>query len=101
MRKYRKYMVGGFLAFTLLLTQGAPLFAQGTPQDDKLYDKVRMKLAEDRDVNGGGIEVSVHNGVVTLKGKVLREKQRTRAATVAKKVKGVVSVDNQLVTETK
>ena len=72
------------------------LLAQGNPEDDRLYNKVRMKLAENQEVNGGGIDVTVHDGNVTLKGKVLKEKQRTKAASVAKKVKGVKTVDNQL-----
>ena len=72
------------------------LLAQGTPQDDRLVDQVRLKLAGDRDVNGGGIEVKVKNGVVTLEGTVHREKQKQRAEHVAKKVKGVTSVVNNL-----
>ncbi len=79
---------------------GALLFAQGNPADDKIYDHVRMKLAENVDVNGGGIDVEVHDGNVILKGKVLRERQKTKAESVAKKVKGVKSVVNQLVVET-
>jgi osmotically-inducible protein OsmY len=75
------------------------LRAQGTPADDQLYDKVRMKLAADRDVNGGAIEVIVKNGVVTLQGKVHKDKQKQRAEHVAKKVKGVTSVVNNLKVE--
>jgi hyperosmotically inducible periplasmic protein len=76
-------------------------FAQAHSNDDKLYDKVRMKLAENQDVNGGGIDVTVKEGVVTLKGRVMKEKQKIKAGQVARKVKGVKSVDNQLVVETK
>lgn len=82
------------IAVALLFTLA--LFAQGNPEDDKLYNKVRMKLAESPEVNGGAIDVAVQGGNVTLKGRVLKEKQRTKAAQVAKKVKGVKSVDNQL-----
>jgi hyperosmotically inducible periplasmic protein len=88
----RHILVGGLLGAGLL-------FAQGNPNDDKLYDKVRMKLAENADVNGGGIEVIVHDGAVTLKGKVLHERQKAKAEKVAKKVKGVKSVSNQLTVE--
>ncbi len=76
------------------------LLGQGNPKDDKIYDQVRMKLAESADVNGGGIEVIVKDGAVTLKGKVLRERQKEKATHVAHKVKGVKSVDNQIVVET-
>jgi hyperosmotically inducible protein len=78
---------------------GALLFAQGNAKDDKLYDQIRMKLAENAEVNGGAIEVEVHDGVVVLKGKVLRERQKAKAEQVAHKVKGVKSVTNQLVVE--
>ncbi len=72
------------------------LLAQGTPADDKIYDAVRTKLANDPDVRGAGIDVTVKAGAVTLKGKVHDEKGKEKATKVAKSVKGVVSVDNQL-----
>ena len=43
-----------------------------------------------------GIDVSVMKGVVTLKGRAPNEKAKAKATALAKKVKGVVSVDNQL-----
>jgi osmotically-inducible protein OsmY len=42
-------------------------------------------------------EVSVHEGAVTLKGKVRTDKQKSKAEKLAKKVKGVTSVNNRLV----
>ena len=57
---------------------------------------MRRKLANDPDVRGGAFDVSVKDGVVTLKGKVEKEKYRQRAEKVAKKVKGVKQVVNQL-----
>jgi osmotically-inducible protein OsmY len=38
--------------------------------DDRIYDEVRRRLANDRDVKGAGFDVMVVNGVVTLKGRV-------------------------------
>jgi hyperosmotically inducible protein len=70
---------------------------QGNPADDRLYDQVRLKLAGDRDIGSNAIEVEVHDGVVTLKGKVAKAKQKTKAEHVARKVKGVKNVVNQLV----
>jgi osmotically-inducible protein OsmY len=73
------------------------LFAQtATKNDDRIYDQVRQKLALDRDVRGGAIEVDVKDGVVTLRGAVREDKQKTKAEKVAKKVKGVNRVVNQL-----
>lgn len=84
------------LALLLLI---APVLAQKQQPitDDRIYDLVLMKLAGDPDVRGGGIQVEVHQGAVTLKGKVEKEKQKSRAERLAKKVKGVTSVNNQLV----
>ena len=87
--------------FVLALFMGAVL--QARPQkrvsDDQLYDQVRQRLAADRDVKGGAIEVEVHEGVVTLRGKVRQEKQKTKAERITRKVKGVVKVVNELKVE--
>jgi osmotically-inducible protein OsmY len=80
----------------LILGSAPAAFAQGNPTDDRIYDEVRRILANDVDVKGAGFDVDVKGGVVTLKGRVHTEKGRTKATTLTKKVKGVVSVDNQL-----
>ena len=72
------------------------LAAQGNANDDRIYDEVRRRLANDAEVKGAGFEVAVVAGKVTLKGRVPSEKAKNKAATLCKKVKGVVSVDNQL-----
>jgi osmotically-inducible protein OsmY len=72
------------------------LTGQGNPKDDRIYDQVRLKLASDSTVKGGGIEVVVKEGVVTLRGKVQQQKQKQKAERLAKKVKGVSSVVNEL-----
>jgi hyperosmotically inducible protein len=64
--------------------------------DDALYDQVRLKLANDPDVGGRDIEVKVTEGVVQLNGSVKKEKAKAKAEKIAKKVKGVKSVVNQL-----
>jgi osmotically-inducible protein OsmY len=80
----------------LLISALSPAFAQKPSRDDQIYDQVRRKLAADRDVKGGGIEVEVKDGVVTLRGKVREERQKTKAEHLAKKVKGVKRVINGL-----
>ena len=78
------------------------LFAQGTPEKDRIYDQVRIKIANDRDVGGNAVDLVVDdNGQVTLKGKVAKESQKVKAEKIAKKVKGVKSVVNQLVVESR
>ena len=84
------------LGLVLLLT---PLLAQKQKQitDDTVRDQVMVKLANDPDVGGMAIDVDVKQGIATLKGKVRSDKQKTKAEKLAKKVKGVTGVANQLV----
>ena len=84
------------LSLVLVLALVIPLFAQGTPSDDKIYDAVRSRLANDVDVKGGGLDVAVKDGAVTLNGTVHDQKAKDKAEKITKKVKGVVSVTNQL-----
>jgi osmotically-inducible protein OsmY len=86
------------VAMVLILSflLGGLVFAQGNKDDDRIYDQVRLRLASNPDVKGGAIEVKVDDGVVTLIGKVRTEKARTKAESLAGKVKGVKKVINQL-----
>lgn len=70
--------------------------AKPPTRDDRIVDQVRMRLAVDQDVKGGAIDVSAKEGVVVLKGRVDTEKGKSRATKLAKKVKGVKDVDNEL-----
>jgi hyperosmotically inducible protein len=72
------------------------LSGDAPPDDNFIYDSVREKLASDAVVKGGAIDVDVKAGVVTLKGKVQDQKQKTRAESLARKVKGVKSVINNI-----
>ena len=84
--------------FALLLAFVTAMPAADKPPTDDNYisDSVREKLASDQVVKGGAIEVDVKNGVVTLRGKVQEPKQKSKAETLAKKVKGVKSVVNDI-----
>ncbi len=64
--------------------------------DDSVRDQVMMRLAGDSEVKGGGIDVTVTNGAVTLKGIVDTDKAKSKAEKLAKHVKGVKSVSNEL-----
>ena len=65
--------------------------------DDRISDQVRMRLATDPDVKGGALDVTVADGVVTIKGRVDTDKGKLKAEKLAKKVKGVKQVENDLV----
>jgi len=87
------------IALLLSVTLAVPmLVAQQKPavSDDTISDYVRQRLASDADVRGAALDVTVKEGVVTIKGRVHTEKGRKKATELTKKVKGVVSVDNQL-----
>ena len=87
------------LILALLSACCTPLVARDKRSDDLIYDEIRRKLANDMTAKGGGLEVEVHDGVVTLRGKVKSEKQKDRAESITKKVKGVTKVINELVVE--
>ena len=81
-----------FLIFTAI----QPALPQGTPADDKIYDAVRRKLADDAEVRGAAIDVIVKQGAVVITGRVRDEKARQKAPRLVKKVKGVTTVENKL-----
>lgn len=85
-----------FLAAGLLLAATFASAQKGINPDDRIYDQVREKLTVDPDVKGGALDVTVHDGVVTLKGRVDTDKGKSKATHLAKKVKGVKQVDNEL-----
>lgn len=64
--------------------------------DDFISDTIREKLSGDVVVKGARIDVDVKGGVVTLTGQVATEKQKNKAESLAKKVKGVKSVVNKV-----
>ncbi len=76
-----------------------PLLAEkdkGPVTDDMIVDQVRVKLADDSEVGGQPIQVDAHAGTVVLTGKVTNDKFKIKAEKLAKKVKGVVGVENKL-----
>jgi hyperosmotically inducible protein len=71
-------------------------FAKDAVSDDMIYNNVRIKLAGDQVVKGGALMVDVKDGLVTLSGSVEEPKQKDRAAKLAKSIKGVKQVVNNL-----
>ena len=95
-------MLPRLIALLLLVTPTVPMLvaqqksAVSAVSDDAISDNVRQRLASDADVRGAALDVTVKDGVVTIKGRVHTEKGRKKATEITKKVKGVVNVDNQL-----
>src|SRR3954453_8498697 len=80
----------------LVLVAGVCLAADKPINDDSISDYVRLRLAGDPDVKGGALSVDVKNGVVTLGGTVETQHQKDKASKLAKKVRGVKQVVNNI-----
>ena len=88
-------LIGSLLALSAVFC----LQADQPKSDDVIVDQVRIKLTSDPIVKGGTIEVNSQQGIVTLTGAVGTKRQKDRAASIAKKVKGVKQVQNNLVVQ--
>ncbi len=90
-----------YLFITLILGSASSAFADrsaGVAIDDAaITTKVKYELAEDVKFSTlKTVQVDTHRGEVTLTGKVHTQEQKEHAGLVAKKVNGVVRVNNQL-----
>lgn len=65
--------------------------------DARITATVKMGLAADKDLSAGTIEVDTQDGLVTLKGPAPTMTAKARAGEIARNVRDVRSVDNQLV----
>jgi hyperosmotically inducible periplasmic protein len=84
-------------ALVIFLFGAAICLAADKPvTDDVIHDNVLIKLANDQIVKGGALSADVKNGVVTLTGQVENVKQKDRATKLAKQVKGVKQVINNI-----
>ena len=88
--KFLASLIAVFLLVSVILAADKPI------SDDTIYDKVRISLASDIDVKGGNLKVDVKDGVVTLSGPVESQGVKDKAGRIAKKVKGVKKVVNNL-----
>lgn len=65
-------------------------------RDDRIHDDLCARLTDDSHVDATDLEVIVHDGVVTLAGRVPDRAQRERAYEIAARVRGVVDVIRRL-----
>ncbi|MET0331092.1 MAG: BON domain-containing protein [Dyella sp.] len=96
-------LIAAFAALPMVAATAAETGAQAMTSDnqtvpDKAADtwittKVKSEFATDSHVKGSDISVTTADGVVNLSGTVPTAKEKTHAQNVAKKVKGVKSVD--------
>ena len=85
----------------MVFVAGACLAADKKQSDDLISDHVRLRLSGDPEVKGGALDAICKDGVVTITGTVDTNRQKEKAAKIAKKVKGVKSVVNNLVVKEK
>ena len=100
MNRIGSFLLAAFLVLPIFAAQQPPAQTPAPVKhtdDDRIYDEVRRKLANDVDVKGAGIDVAVKSGAVTLSGKVHTEHGKEKAEKLTKKTKGVTSVINNLV----
>ena len=87
----------GALLLLVALFTGVVAGADKFPlTDNLLYDRVKRRLANDRELKTTALEIEVKDKVVTLQGMVESEKHRLRAETVVRKTEGVKKVVNEL-----
>lgn len=80
---------------------GVCLAADKKPSDDLISDHVRLRLSGDPEVKGGALDAACKDGVVTITGAVDTMRQKEKATKLAKKVKGVKQVVNNLTVKEK
>ncbi|HKV15720.1 MAG TPA: BON domain-containing protein [Reyranella sp.] len=64
--------------------------------DSTITNSIRAKFVEDPVVHFGDVGVTTLNGNVRLTGRVNSERERQQAAQIARNVKGVRSVSNEI-----
>jgi osmotically-inducible protein OsmY len=86
------------LALVASFLMSAVAFAKDPPvvNDDTISDQVRIAFASDKVVGVLPFNVAVKGGVVTLTGTADTNNQRSRAEKLARKVKGVKQVINNI-----
>ena len=77
-------------------TQSMGATAGDKVDDATITTKVNAALAKDKDLSAIKIDVDTQNGVVTLSGPAPTATAKQRASEIARTVKGVSSVNNQL-----
>lgn len=78
-------------------SQPAPAAAPTAPSSTELEIDVNSKLLDDQDLRSSSIDVKVSGGTAILSGRVPNQELKTRAEKLARTVKGIRSVINNIV----
>ncbi len=100
MNKIRNAAVAATIAMTIALTGCNVFRGQSTAgqyvDDVAITTKVKAELIDSKKVDGLDVNVDSKNGYVTLTGWASSATERTKAGQLARDVKGVKDVDNEL-----
>jgi hyperosmotically inducible periplasmic protein len=100
MNKIRNAAVAATIAMTIALSGCNVFRGQSTTgqyvDDVAITTKVKAELLDSKKVDGLEVNVDSKNGYVTLTGYASSAEERTRAGQLARDVKGVKGVDNDL-----
>lgn len=97
MKVWRLLVVGGLMvAVAACSATPARRSFKESVRDTRIKAAVRLKLTKDKDVKARSMEIDVWRGVVNLHGRALTQTERLRAEELARQVKHVVAVENQL-----
>ena len=78
-------------------SQPAPAVTPTAPSSTELEIDVNSKLLDDQDLRSSSIDVKVSGGTAILSGRVPSQELKTRAEKLARTVKGIRSVINNIV----
>lgn len=93
-------MTRKILLLALILVTASFIAACKQNDDAKITTDIKTKIAGDESVDAVDIEVNTHNGVVTLRGKVLGEKEKERVIEIARSVPNVQDIISRIEVET-
>jgi hyperosmotically inducible protein len=87
-----------FVVGSASMRAATPQTTAAKPSDSTLDQQIEARIHKDPSLKSRDVDVSVADGVVTLKGKVASEAQRRKAAQLSM-LPGVARVNNQLVVD--
>jgi osmotically-inducible protein OsmY len=82
------------LALSLSTCKTSEPAARKQLDDAEITARIKAKLAADGDINPFSVEVTTHQGVVTLEGRVKKDESKIKAERYASETDGVVRVIN-------
>jgi osmotically-inducible protein OsmY len=90
------WLIMGFLILGLAGCAGTATKSGAYVDDSWITTKVKSEMAANHDVKAHNIKVDTAKGVVTLTGTAATWEESNKAADIARGIKGVTSVENNI-----